>query len=310
MLSGVFHPKNRLVPVIDARLQKTNHFLHYKNSYDALLIGSSRVEQFRQKDFKPLNIFNYGLPSIYPDEYVNYIKFFLENNKQTSPIIFLGFDFYGSNGKNYDHAKASEYYFERCTSLVNFPKILFSLDTLNYARKMSKTQKDVFIYDRLSLDKISSHLEAKTSASLLEKQLENYSTTFYGNYEYNKNYKEILQSIKAQTSGCKLIVFTTPETNDLFRVLLQKGLFIQYENWLKDLVTVFGGVYNFMQPSNFAGNHDNFIDAHHLYPEKTEAITHLITGNGTDNVEFTDYYLTNKNITQRLVKIKANSEKF
>lgn len=48
LLSGSVCPGNRFVPVIDTRLQKTNRLYHGGERYDALLLGSSRAEQFRQ----------------------------------------------------------------------------------------------------------------------------------------------------------------------------------------------------------------------------------------------------------------------
>jgi hypothetical protein len=89
----LFPATSRPVPVIDPRLQKTNHLLHGPANYSALVLGSSRVEQFRQQDFAPLKTFNYAVFSFYPDEASEYLDFFIKNNPVKLDTVFLGLDF-------------------------------------------------------------------------------------------------------------------------------------------------------------------------------------------------------------------------
>lgn len=310
MISGFTHNANRIVPVVDARMQKTNKLVHYRANYDALLIGSSRVEQLRNEDFAPYNVFNYGLPSIYPDEYVNYIDLFRKYNMSKKLTIFLGFDFYGSNANNFDHAKPFEYYIEMCTSLARVSKLLLSRDTFDYSRKMSTGINQAFTYDRKSLNKITTHIAPEESRSLLLKQVNNYKSTFYGNYVYNKNFREMLINIKKHAHGARIIVFTTPESNDLFKAMAENGLMSHYEQWITDIVAAFGEVYNFMQPGLFASDYNNFVDAHHLFPEKSTPIVRLIIGQRTSpNAEFYNSLVTQKNLQQQLKQIRQNTDK-
>jgi len=68
-------------------------------------------------------------------------------------------------------------------------------------------------------------------------------------------------------------------------------------------------VYNFMQPGPFAANLDNFIDAHHLSPEKTTPIVKIIVGKATNsNEDFKDCFITSKNLESQLAKIRQNAE--
>jgi len=309
MVSGFINANNLIVPVIDARFQKTNKLLHYRADYDVLLIGSSRVEQLRQEDFLPLKVFNYSLPSIYPYEYVYYIDLFLQKNKKKSPVIFLGFDFYGSNSINHSDVNPPDYYIKMCTSLFYVPKILFSNDSFVFARKMSTGIKDTFAYDRVSLNKINGVISPTLRKSLSQNQLETFSSKTYGDYTYNKTYIKMLRDIKLRLNGFNIVIFTTPESNDLFKILVEKGLLNDYERWLTDIVTTFGGVYNFMRPGHLAADHNNFIDEHHLVPAKSAPLVRLMCGKMTDlNGEFNDSFVTGKNIVAHLAKIRHDAE--
>ncbi len=309
MVTGFITAQNRIVPTIDARIQKTNKLLNYRADYDGLLIGSSRVEQLRQEDFQPLKVFNYAVPSIYPDEYVDYIDLFFKTNKNKSPIVFIGFDFYGSNGNYHDHAKAPKYYIEMCSSFFYVSSVLLSKDTFIFARKMARRSNGGFSYDRQTLDKIHPVVSKQESEALLQKQLEIYKSTFYGDYVYNKSYRKTLQDIKRRLTGLDYVVFTTPESLDLLMLLADKGLMNDYEQWLTDMVTTFGSVYNLMKPGHFTANLDNFMDAHHLLPEKSTPIVNLITGK-VSNIDGHpgDCLITGKNIKQKLFKIRFDVE--
>jgi len=307
MVTGLIHTANRIVPVIDARMQKTNKLLHYQADYDALLIGSSRVEQFRQEDFAPLKVFNYAMPSIYPDEYVAYIDLFLRTNKKPVSVIYLGLDFYGSNGKKHYHSKSPLFYSGTCTSLFSAPRALFSKDSFDFAHKMATAKRDFFSYDRESLNKINEPITPVTASSFIQKQMENYSTTIYGDYVYSETYKKELQQIKARCKDTRLVIFTTPESDGLLRVLVKKGLLHDYERWLTDIVSTFGGVHNFMRPGRFTTDKGNFIDAHHLVPEKAAPIARSISGQTTNlPEEFYDNFIDSSNLKQQLERIRQD----
>ena len=276
--TGLSHEANRITPVIDARLQKTSLLMRGHDNYDALLMGSSRVEQFRQKDFAPLRVFNYALPSVYPDEYEDYLDLFLRYNRGTPRLVFLGLDFYGTNLRAFEHARTPGYYISTCGSPFYPLRTFISGDALRYALRMVRNNSDIFSYDRRSLDKVTKVVSSEESDKLRREQLDYYGKTNYGDYVYNPDYHRILQHLKARHPDLKFVVFTTPESVDLFRVLVAKGRLGDYERWLKDIVDVFGTVYNLMPPSSYNADHRNFLDAHHLYPDKADHVVKIITG--------------------------------
>ena len=300
--TGTIRKHNRIIPVIDARLQKTNMLLRSNNNYDALLIGSSRPEQFRQEDFLPLHVFNYSAPSMYPDEFEEYIDLFLQNNKKKTKIIFLGLDFYGTNLKMYKHVRPPSFYIKSCSSPLTWRNLL-SIDSLKYALRMARGKNDRFNYDRITIDKLTGKISRKESERVFRGDLAGFAETFYGDYVYNPDYRRLLREVKERHSQVRFVVFTTPETAQLFKVLVSKGRMGDYERWLQDIIDVFGGVYNFMLPTSFTMNRDNFFDAQHLYPEKATPIVRRIMGESEQRGAEIGYLLTQKTIKVHLDKV-------
>ena len=306
--TGITHEANRITPVIDARLQKTSRLIRGHNNYDALVMGSSRVEQLRQEDFAPLKVFNYAAPSFYPDEYEAYLDQFLHCNGSNTRTVFLGLDFYGTNIKLFEHAKSPSYYIKTCSAPLYPLKTFLSGDSIKYSMKMFRGKRDMFNYDRMTLDKLTKVVDRNESDALLEKQLAQYEEKFYGDYSYNPNYRSLLQGLKERHPHIRFIVFTTPETEQLFRVLVSRGRFSDYRRWLEDIVEVFGGVYNLMIPGPFAADRENFLDAHHLYPDRAAPVVRLITGKPQPGDDTAGCYVTRDTIKQHLGMIAQTVE--
>jgi hypothetical protein len=301
--NGAVRKYNRVIPIIDARLQKTNMLIRSKNSYDALLIGSSRPEQFKQEDFLPLHVFNYSAPSMYPDEYEAYIDLFLKYNDRRPKVIFLGLDFYGTNLKMHKHARPPDYYIKSCSSPFTWRNLL-SIDSLKYALRMACGTRDLFNYDRKTLDKLTQHPSREVSDRQYKRDITGFSELFYGDYVYNPNYRQALRALKERYGQTKFVVFTTPETMQLFQILVSKGRLGDYERWLNDIVDVFGSAYNFMMPTPLSMDRNNFFDAQHLYPDKATPIVHMISGAYEPRRSEFGYLITDeKSIKDQMAKI-------
>jgi hypothetical protein len=63
----------------------------------------------------------------------------------------------------------------------------------------------------------------------------------------------------------------------LFALLVRSGRLPDYERWIKDIVDVFGSVYNFAVIDRLTLERRNFLDAHHLYPERTAPLARIIS---------------------------------
>ena len=297
--TGTIRKYNRIIPVIDARLQKTNLLMRSKDSYDALLIGSSRVEQFKQEDFLPLRVFNYSAPAMYLDELEEYIDLFLRVNNSKPEVIFLGLDFYGTNLKMHKHARPPGYYIKTCSSPFTLGTFL-NLDTLKYSLRMACCKKARFNYDRMTLDKLTGLFSREETEKLREGDKVVFAQTFYGDYAYNPDYHRQLQSLKERYGQIRFVVFTTPETMELFQVLVAKERLGDYERWLRDIVDVFGSAYNLMLPTRITIDREIFFDAHHLYPEKATPVIRLITGIDKPGNNDVGYLVNRENIKEQM----------
>lgn len=307
MCFGSLRPANRIVPDIDARLQKTNHLLYGVESYDAVLLGSSRVEQFRQQDFAPMKTFNYAAPSFYPDEAAEYIDLFLRKNKRKTDTVFLGLDFYGSNARAHEHAKPPQHYSKTSQSPFYRGKTSLCRDTLKYSFRMTRKKKEQFRYDRKTLDKITQVLGTHESEELARKNLDIYESTFYGDYCYNEDYAAILRRLKARHPDLRFVVFTTPVSADLFALLVRSGRLPDYERWIKDIVDVFGSVYNFAVIDRLTTERRNFLDAHHLYPERTAPLARIISGKALQEDEGIGQLVTTRNLAFQIAAVREQA---
>jgi hypothetical protein len=72
--------------------------------------------------------------------------------------------------------------------------------------------------------------------------------------------------LKKENKQTKFIIFTTPISKKLFRLLIKEGNYSDYKKWLTDAVDIFGEVYNFMEINKITSNSDNYPDLHHFYP--------------------------------------------
>ncbi len=300
MIFSSVHPGNRYVPVIDTRVQKTNRLYHGNEKYDALLLGSSRAEQFRQQDFLPYRLFNYALPSLYPDEAGEYLDFFLKKNGNGRVVVFLGLDFYGSNAITHEHAKPPGYYHASVVDPFQTVSPYIGRNALKYSFKMLRGKKEVFKYDRVTIDKVTQFMGQEESDRQLNKQLDLYAKTIYGDYRYNRDYYTILRQLKEGHPNVEFVVFTTPVTSELFALLVKSGRLPDYDRWLRDIVRAFGRAYNFMYVNRFTMDRRNFMDAHHLYPERATPLMRIMTGRQTPEDEGIGVLLTAGNLDAQI----------
>ncbi|HOP41492.1 MAG TPA: hypothetical protein PLI53_10670, partial [Geobacteraceae bacterium] len=77
----------------------------------------------------------------------------------------------------------------------------------------------------------------------------------------------------------RFVVFTTPVSKPLFCLMVRLNRLPDYERWLRDLVDVFGEVYNFMDLNSVTRDYlRNFSDCDHLFPEAGTLLAHRVLG--------------------------------
>ena len=309
---------NNAQPGFDERQQKTNraYFCGLKQ-YDALLLGSSRTTYINQHDFKKMNVFNYASVAMYPNEYRGWIEQAKKIKGDDFKTIIIGVDFFGSNDGPFGKQQMKEapkpsHYLSITTSFMYRYKMLFSMDTLHKSIESLKHSKVLGTVD-YTRDNVKQTIhiskERKQQALLHQKGL--YGNFVYGKYyHYNTKLKTYFETMKKENPKTRFIVFTTPISIDLFKLLIEKGRLHDYENWLHMLVDVFGEVYDFMGINSITANPSNYADLHHFYPEYGTLIAYRLTGENNASIpQDFGILVTPKNIKTHLKVIEQQANK-
>jgi hypothetical protein len=310
------HRYNNAQPGFDERQQKTNRaYFCGLEQYNALLLGSSRTTYINQHDFAPLRVFNYASVSMYPSEYDGWITVAETIKGKPFDVIILGVDFFGSNagpfGKQQMHdTPPASYYFDKTRSFLYRWKMLFSMDTF---RKSIESVRHSFIpgtvdYTRENVKK-TIHISNKRKQQAIVHQVQLHAVWVYGKrYRFNTQLKNILHSLKKKHADSKFIVFTSPISSELFKLMVKSGNLPDYERWLRTLVETFGMVYDFMGINSITSDPNNYADLHHFYPDIGRLIAHRIMNTNDSNIP-SDFGIavTKENLEAHLQEIRRQA---
>lgn len=282
-------PYNSTQIAFDERQQKSGRLTFYPEPYQTLIMGSSRVTYINQADFKGFNAYNYAFNNMLLSEYREYASYARQKNGQDFAYIIIGLDFFATNQNVRDMNKFQPpgYYTDLVGAIGYRYKTLLSLDVLEYSRKnfdlAKRDKKQSFTYDRRNVKRLN-HISDEEKQALVANNLD-----WYGNKVYNADYKygpvkDTFQQLRNDHPNTEFIVFTTPVSAPLFKLMIEKGLYPEYARWLTDSVEVFGQIYNFMGLNSVTLNMDNYYDASHFYPEIGTLIAQRISGGPADNL--------------------------
>lgn len=278
---GGAHEFNDVQDTINERQQKTNRIKFQPFSADTLLIGSSRSTYINQYEFKGMDVYNYSVSNMSVKEYESYIAFAKENSSREIKTVIIGLDFFKSSLDQskaplsiYPYANTLDEPWVRWKNIISYDLTRYSF--YNFKASIKNEPAFVRTYNRKNVAS-TIRLSRKEADEELEKKVEKFKTTFYGNYQYNPNYKKIMQNLKDKNPDTEFIVFTTPISEPLFQALIDSGAYPHYEKWLSELVEVFGEVYNFMDINTVTKDTSNYFDGHHFYPEVGTMIARRIS---------------------------------
>ena len=308
---------NNAQPGFNERQLKTNRaYFCGLEQYDALLLGSSRTTYINQHDFKGMKVFNYAAVSMYPSHFKGWIDIAKKIKGKPFETIILGMDFFGScDGSFCKHqintTPSAESYFKTATSFLYRYKMLFSMDTLH--RSIESVEHSRYLgtedYTRDNV-KRTIHINSQRAQRARNQQKQIYVNAFYGKaYHYNEKLKDEFNMLQQENPSTRFIVFTTPISTELFKILVKSGNLPDYERWLRMLVDVFGAVYDFMGVNSVTNNPSNYADLHHFYPEFGRLIADRITG--MDNPELPEDFgilVTKENLDAHLKEIEAQAK--
>jgi hypothetical protein len=277
---GTAHEWNDVQDVINERNQKANRIYYQPFAPDTLLIGSSRSTYIDEHEFVGMNAYNFSVANMSVQEYDSAIRYAKEHSKKKIGTIIIGLDFFKSSYYE-SNVKFSIYtYADTLTEWQRWNSLL-SYDITKYSYrnfKASLTDQPQFIrtYDRHNVA-TTPRLPADEAKEELEKKVIKFKETFYGKYKYSAQYKSILANVKKNNPDSEFIVFTTPISEPLFQALVESGTYPHFEKWLREVVGVYGGIYNFMDINTVTKDTSNYFDGHHFYPEVGTLIAHRIS---------------------------------
>jgi hypothetical protein len=281
--------KTSLIPIkqidFNERLQKTNYLCFKNANYESVLIGNSRTSYINQEAFD-LNstIFNYAVNGMPQNEYDSFVDIFRNVTNHEPEYIIIGMDFITGHivDKSIKNKLIAEEYYMQTKSPVYRIKSLLSADTLIYSIKnvSISVQQLVGMYNRKQR-----FYDQKNVKGLMSKNLINHTEIIKTGVLKKKEkierdlYIQYYSYLKKKYSNSKVIIFVPPLPTEVLRSYHDMGMDDEYFRWLKDMVGIFGEVYNFMYISDVSNDGTNFYDAYHYYPYIGSIIAKQISSN-------------------------------
>lgn len=293
------------------RIQKTNYLASHEVRIDTLIVGSSRSAYINPEWLGTKNGFNYAVSSGKPSEFATYINYVKEKSQTPLKLVVIE--------SSFGHALTVDTTFEEPQKYVDGAeawtkkyKNLFSRDTYKLAKDARRSPiYNHYLYDGGTLYSYRypriQYADDAAKEKVVSQQIDSYMKNVY-NKAYDESFAEYLSEIHKALGSADFIVYTTPVSEPMMKLLYDMGRMDAYERWLRELVAEFGVVYHFMYPNNMTTNMDNFNDAHHPTEDTAEKIVRNIRElsaamehncmrrlNGYDGIALTtaniDYYM-------------------
>lgn len=306
---GHAHTYNDVQVVADEREQKTANQFFMPKDDDTLLLGSSRSTYIQPSAFSEWDVYNYSVANLSMREYHTMLLYAMEQNPNFKRVL-LGVDFFKSSVQEAEDARAITGYANKVQQPFYRTKSLLSLGALDYAiDNFSLSANDEISRDRLynrEGDAFAKKLSEEETLKETAYKIYRFEKAFYGyHYQYYPQYKEIMEKVRDTHPEAEKIVYTTPISTELFTSLVSTGLLDEYEVWIRDLVDVYGGVWNFMYPNTVTNEILNYYDGHHFYPEIGNLIAErLENGTEADVPEDFGEFVTAENVDAHLERVK------
>lgn len=275
------NPYNDFQVGFNERQQKTNFITFNDFDYDTLILGTSRTTYLNQDDFVGYKAYNYAVNAMRVEEYNDYIEYAKKRNGKDFDYIVLELFYRSFDTSISKTQEAPSYYINQANRPFYRISSLLGLDTLTYSIKnaLASTKQefiDIRMYDRNNVaftDQVSEEEALQIKNNFVENF--NYKTPYQSNYD--DKYQQTLKEIKENNPNTKFIIFTNPPQSYFLKAHLrdEEGL-ADYERWLRDMVSVFGTVFNFTYLNTVTNNVNYYYDSQHFYPEIGTWIIHRI----------------------------------
>ncbi len=310
---GAYTLWNDICEGFDERQQKTDRVFFLPFSYDTVMLGSSRVTYMSSFPNGEENIFNYSVSSMKPREYGPFLAFAQARQGHPFRHVLLGVDFFSTNAllRSRDTFEPPEAYLERTQSpffrwrmATGFDALQHSLEAAALNAGWKNPDGD---YRRRSFSRIFLFPDPEKQRSDIQQQCADYQKYIYGNYRY-ESARQTYQSLLQNHPSTEFLIFTTPESVALLRVLVQEQRLEDYLQWIRELVDVFGTVWNFMYVNSITTDMTNYKDAHHFSPTVGKYILQRLRNSFYEGPEDFGIRITAENLEEHLAWVRQNFE--
>ena len=311
-------PAGHWQAMFNDRVQKANILVFKRPRVGTLLLGSSRV-MYTDPALWGKDGFNYAVNTMVPSEYAPAVR----NVRRTVGMpdkIVAGFDFLGASVRREQEAAsrsvdtrrhvdeaASPLYRMKCLLDYN----VFRNAVKNVFRKGFEEKDGTIRYDggpRPVLHLAFVNPGPSVRREFLADNLQIYGRS-YASFLYDGGHREKLAEFRAEAGDATILPFTTPEGTPFLRIIANtSGLLDDYERWIRDLVRVFGRVWNFMYVNSVTSDPYLYKEPSHFGPQISEWIASRVLGSGSCPPDF-GVLVTERNIDEHLRGVRAGIER-
>ena len=225
----------------------------------------------------------------------------------------LGVSFRGTAGQFVNWVKtrrpAPEEYREqaqrassRYASLLDFSLFRHSL------RCVKNDEATPGIYVRLKDDFLVPTKKAPVPFEEMQKEIRigvRANSDVFGEGYWYQSDVPMYRKMKQDFPELDFLVFTTPVSSHVLKVLVKEGRIEDWERWLRELVAEFGGIWHFMDYNTITSNDDYFVDTSHFSTAIAHMVVQRLYGENEEHIpEDFGIYLHSGNIDDYMESMK------
>lgn len=318
------HKYNYFFNSINERVEKVNRIYYNKReSYDSVLLGSSRATYVNQYDFEGKKCFNFAAGSMVPFEYEYYLDL-MKQKGHSLHTIYLQIDFFGSNTLDKQTAKdrvniAFEPLnnpFNRIQNIFTANKQLKDILVINFNRKRKGDTyyaKNDKYYSRNNI-KYQERIEEKHRIPTLKYGLKALNLGFVGDkYNFDEEVlRNILINVKSHNPNSQFVVYTSPIPVILLAAEINFAKrWEEYKQWIRIHIEVFGGIYQFMGFNEITQNYkQHHFDHSHFYPYVGKMIAKTLTSKDFTPIKDFGIYLDSQNVENYFTELESKLKNY
>lgn len=306
-VTGIENQFNQKIVNGNERIMKRNYLLHNQGLFANVLLGSSRSTFYQFDDFKEREaLFNFAVNGMTLDELVFSLSWYLKTQGQPNRV-YLGVDFFQTDREYIPRSNWMIFKEDFDVLIHNFMLYLNVQNYIYYSYRMIKEsiQESYFglnrtrYYERDYLIRYSEREYPKSRS---------HSTYRLDYKNYNDETLDRFKEFKKIAGSAQVIAFIPPVHMDYFQNIQKQNLLPQYRRFMKELVEVFGVVYDFSGPNLVTTDKQYFFDPGHFNTKISRCVARIISDESDPSCP-ADFgvKVTNENMEIYLDKLEADT---